>query len=92
MQWPIRFTAHARRRLAQRKIPEAWVERAIAVPDWVTPEPSDVRLTRAYKHLDANDELAGVEVLGLKDKVGTDDRTSYLHGLVAGLLLRTAAE
>jgi uncharacterized protein YuzE len=42
--------------------------------------------------LDANHDLAGVEVLGLRDKVGTDDRTSYLHGLVAGLRLRTPAE
>lgn len=42
--------------------------------------------------LDANEELAGIEVLGLRDKVGTDDRTSYLHGLVVGLRLRTPAE
>ena len=39
--------------------------------------------------LDANDELAGVEILGLRNRVGTDDRASYLHGLVAGLRLRT---
>jgi uncharacterized protein YuzE len=42
--------------------------------------------------LDVNNDLAAVEVLGLREKVGTDDRTSYLHGLVAGLRLRTAAE
>jgi uncharacterized protein YuzE len=42
--------------------------------------------------LDADNGLAGVEVLGLRNKVGVDDRTSYLHGLVAGLQLKTAAE
>lgn len=41
--------------------------------------------------LDANDDLAGVEVLGLRNRVGSDDRASYLHGLVAVLRLRTAA-
>ena len=42
--------------------------------------------------LDADDELAGVEVLGLRNRVGSDDRASYLHGLVEGLRLRAAAE
>jgi hypothetical protein len=47
----IRLTAHARRRLAERKISEEWVERTVAAPDWRSPEPSDPRLTRAYKRV-----------------------------------------
>jgi uncharacterized protein YuzE len=38
--------------------------------------------------LDAKDEMVGVEVLGLRDRVGTGDNTSYLIGLVAGLRSR----
>jgi uncharacterized protein YuzE len=37
---------------------------------------------------DARDEMVGVEVLGVRDRVGTGDRISYLNGLVAGLRLR----
>jgi uncharacterized protein YuzE len=44
---------------------------------------------------DADDQVTGVEILGLGKRVGSGDRVSYLNGLVAGLLLgpvRTAAE
>jgi uncharacterized protein YuzE len=37
---------------------------------------------------DANDEMVGIEVLGLGDRVGTGDKASYLNGLVAGLRIR----
>jgi uncharacterized protein YuzE len=37
---------------------------------------------------DAKDEMVGVEVLGLRDRVGTGDDTSYLNGLVEGLRSR----
>ena len=40
---------------------------------------------------DAHDEMVGVEVLGLSDRVGSGDNASYLNGLVAGLRLRPAA-
>jgi hypothetical protein len=43
------FSQHALRRLAERAIPRAWVEGAIAAPDWTTPDPNDPGLTRAYK-------------------------------------------
>jgi uncharacterized protein YuzE len=39
---------------------------------------------------DATDEIVGVEVLGLRDRVGVRHKISYLNGLVAGLLLRPA--
>ena len=39
---------------------------------------------------DAHDEMVGVEVLGLSDRVGSGDNASYLNGLVAGLRLRPA--
>jgi uncharacterized protein YuzE len=41
---------------------------------------------------DADDRMVGVEVLGLRGRVGTGDGASYLNGLVAGLRLRPAAE
>jgi uncharacterized protein YuzE len=41
---------------------------------------------------DADNEMVGVEVLGLRGRVGTGDGASYLNGLVAGLRLRPAAE
>jgi uncharacterized protein YuzE len=37
---------------------------------------------------DAKDGMVGVEVLGLRDRVGTGDNASYLNGLVAGLRSR----
>ena len=40
----------------------------------------------------ANDEIVGVEVLGLRERVGSGDGVSYLSGLVAGLRLRPAIE
>ena len=44
---------------------------------------------------DADDGVVGVEVLGLRDRVGAGDDLSFLRGLVAGLQagpIRTAAE
>jgi uncharacterized protein YuzE len=40
---------------------------------------------------DVNDGMVGVEVLGLRGRVGTGDGASYLNGLVAGLRLRPEA-
>ena len=37
---------------------------------------------------DARGETVGVEVLGLRDRVGTGDSASYLNGLVEGLRVR----
>ena len=39
---------------------------------------------------DAEDRMLGVEVLGLRDRVGEGDTISYLTGLVSGLRLRPA--
>jgi uncharacterized protein YuzE len=44
---------------------------------------------------DADDGVVGVEVLGLRDRVGAGDDLSFLRGLVAGLRagpIRAAAE
>ena len=38
---------------------------------------------------DVNNDMVGVEVLGLRDRVGTGDSESFLRGLVAGLRLRS---
>jgi uncharacterized protein YuzE len=42
---------------------------------------------------DAQDEMVGVEVLGVHNRVGDGDKVSYLNGLVTGLRShpRTAA-
>jgi hypothetical protein len=48
---PVRLTRHAARRLSERKITTEWVERAIRNPDWETRDPTDPRLTRAYKRV-----------------------------------------
>ena len=37
---------------------------------------------------DRDDEVVGVEVLGLRSRVGDSDPESYLRGLIAGLRLR----
>ncbi len=37
---------------------------------------------------DAHDEMVGVEVLGVHNRVGAGDSVSYLNGLVAGLRSR----
>ena len=37
---------------------------------------------------DAKDPMVGVEVLGLRDRVGSGDNASYLNGLVEGLRIR----
>jgi uncharacterized protein YuzE len=39
---------------------------------------------------DAEDRMVGVEVLGLRSRVGNGDSVSYLTGLVSGLRLRPA--
>jgi uncharacterized protein YuzE len=39
---------------------------------------------------DAGDGIVGVEVLGLRERVGAGDAVSYVSGLVSGLRLRPA--
>ncbi len=45
-------TPHAARRIRARKIALAWIEAAIASPDWTTPDP-DPALTRSFKAIAA---------------------------------------
>jgi uncharacterized protein YuzE len=40
---------------------------------------------------DTRDEMIGVEVLGVRDRVGAGDAVSYLNGLIAGLRSRSRA-
>ena len=47
----ITLSRHAIRRLAERNIPKTWIDETIEAPDWETTDPSDPRLTRAYKRL-----------------------------------------
>jgi len=37
---------------------------------------------------DRDDEVVGIEVLGLRKRIGSSDPQSYLRGLIAGLRLR----
>jgi uncharacterized protein YuzE len=37
---------------------------------------------------DAKNQMVGVEVLGLRERVGSGDSESYLNGLVEGLRIR----
>jgi hypothetical protein len=39
------LTAHAQIRLRERRLDPTWVEDAARNPDWVEPEPRDVRLS-----------------------------------------------
>jgi hypothetical protein len=46
---PIRLTMHAQDMIEDRKIPVAWVEATITVPDYTQPDPLDAALTRAFR-------------------------------------------
>jgi hypothetical protein len=43
------LTAHAQIRLRERHLDLIWVEDAARKPDWVEPEPHDVRLRRHFR-------------------------------------------
>ncbi|MEZ5788936.1 MAG: DUF4258 domain-containing protein [Xanthobacteraceae bacterium] len=43
------LTAHAQIRLRERHLDPTWVEDAARNPDWVEPEPRDVRLRRHFR-------------------------------------------
>jgi uncharacterized protein YuzE len=45
-----------------------------------------------FADFDANNQMVGVEVLCVRDRVGAGDSESYLKGLVAGLRLRRMSE
>ena len=49
----IRYSKHAELRLRERGIPKTWIETTLADLDRQVPDPSDRRLTRAYKKLTA---------------------------------------
>lgn len=49
----VRLSAHAAARLAQRGIARDWVEAAILSPERQAPDPSDPRLIRAYRAIEA---------------------------------------
>lgn len=51
----IVFTAHARARCEERGVKPEWVERALAEPDRVEPDPSDPEAKRWFKAGVAND-------------------------------------
>lgn len=45
----IRYSRHAARRLAERRLAAEWVEAAIREPEYECPDPD---LTRAYRTID----------------------------------------
>jgi hypothetical protein len=42
------LTKHLSIRLAERKVPLAWIERVAASPDWTEPDPRDPEVTWAF--------------------------------------------
>lgn len=48
----IRYSRHAARRLAERRLAAEWVEAAIREPEYECPDPDDPDLTRAYRTID----------------------------------------
>ena len=48
----IRSTGHVRQRVLERRLALAWIEAAIADPDWTGPDP-DPALTRSYMAIPA---------------------------------------
>ena len=71
----IRYSLHARRRLAEREISPAWVEVAIAQPDWVRPD-SDPGLIHSFK---AIPERAGRILKVVHRRDGEDTLIVTLH-------------
>jgi hypothetical protein len=65
----IRRTKHAEEAIEKRKIALDWIERAIAMPDFTGPDPSDPALTRSYKAIDE----AGGRILRVVHRPDTDD-------------------
>lgn len=49
----LRLTEHAERELRRRAIALAWVEAAIASPDWTVSDPRDPGLTQSFKAIQA---------------------------------------
>jgi Domain of unknown function (DUF4258) len=63
----IKYSLHARRRLAARNISEAVIEAVIVQPDWETTDPSDLQLTRAFKWISNTDQVLRVVYRRLAD-------------------------
>ena len=49
----IRLSKHASDEMPRRGIALAYVEAALASPDWTAPDPTDPALTRSYKAIAA---------------------------------------
>jgi hypothetical protein len=45
------LTQHARKALAERKIPLEWVEHAMAAPELRLPDPGDATVERRYRRI-----------------------------------------
>ncbi|XBQ15594.1 MAG: DUF4258 domain-containing protein [Oceanicaulis sp.] len=45
----IVLTAHARERCEERGVKPEWIDRTLAEPDWVEPDPSDPDAKRWFK-------------------------------------------
>ena len=47
----LEYTKHAVQVMAERRIPEAWVARAVAEPEWRVPDPDDPELARFFRRI-----------------------------------------
>jgi hypothetical protein len=46
---PLTYSAHALGQLAERELPQEWVEWALAAPDWTEPDPTPDGRLRAFQ-------------------------------------------
>ena len=45
------LTQHAQKALAEREIPMAWLERTLAAPELVLPDPDDATVERRFRRI-----------------------------------------
>jgi hypothetical protein len=45
------LTKHAKKVLTEREIPVKWLERTLAAPELVLPDPDDARVERRYRRI-----------------------------------------
>ena len=51
MPRPLEYTRHAAHAMAERRIPENWVEAAVTEPSLRTPDPNDPEVERFFRRI-----------------------------------------
>ena len=65
----MRLTRHAEKAVEKRNIALDWIDRAVAMPNFTGPDPTDPALTRSYKAIDE----AGGRILRVVHRPDADD-------------------